>query len=73
MLEDLLRSAGAPAGRSVMVGDMVIDLETAQAAGVGFVGVDWGYGPADALSAAGARRIASSADELRAVILHHFS
>jgi phosphoglycolate phosphatase len=73
MLQELVRTSGTLGDRAVMVGDMVVDLETARAAGVGFVGVDWGYGPADALSAAGAPRIASSAEELRAVILNHFS
>ena len=69
MLEELLRTTGIPADRTVMVGDMVVDIETARAAAVGFVGVDWGYGPTGELANAGAKRVASSADELRELVL----
>ena len=41
--------------RAVLIGDSAVDAETARAAGVGFVGVLWGLGREEALSAAGAR------------------
>jgi len=42
LLETVARSGGLP-GRSVMVGDSVTDIRTAQAAGMPVVAVDFGY------------------------------
>lgn len=48
----------------VMVGDSVFDMKMARAAGVGAVGVSWGYSSADLLFAAGAPSVATSFLEL---------
>jgi phosphoglycolate phosphatase len=49
---------------TVFIGDSKVDLETAQAAGMEFVAVTWGYVPEQELAAAGARVFAHSAAEL---------
>ena len=42
-LTETVRAAGGAAGRAVMVGDSVVDVETARAAGIPVVAVDFGY------------------------------
>ncbi len=44
-----------PCERAVLIGDSAIDLATARAAGIGFVGVLWGLGSREELVAGGAR------------------
>ena len=51
----------------LLVGDSVIDLRTARAAGVAFCGVAWGLG-LDGLRAAGAERIVARAEEVVDVV-----
>lgn len=41
--EYLMRKAGVPADRTVLVGDSQVDRETAQRTGMGFVWMDYGY------------------------------
>lgn len=55
---------GVPPSRCLFVGDSEIDVETAQRAGMAFVAVDWGYRSREELQEAGARRFASSPDDL---------
>ncbi len=43
-LEQLLRRQRLLASQALMVGDSPIDWQSAQQAGLSFVGVDWGYG-----------------------------
>ncbi len=43
MIHQAMSEAGAERENTVMIGDTVYDLKMAQAAGVGSVGVDWGY------------------------------
>lgn len=68
MIEYLLERTGCPISAAVMVGDMAVDLESARAAGVRFVGVSWGYGGRDELAGAGAPRVAGSAERLFAIL-----
>lgn len=49
MILSALSETGVEAGHTVMVGDTVFDMQMAQAAGVDFIGVDWGYHPAEDL------------------------
>ncbi|KAB2859808.1 MAG: HAD hydrolase-like protein, partial [Bauldia sp.] len=42
-LIETIRAAGGAPGRAIMVGDSVVDIETARAAGVPVVAVDFGY------------------------------
>lgn len=45
MLHQAMWDAGVEAAQSVMIGDTSFDLEMAQAAGMGGIGVTWGYHP----------------------------
>jgi phosphoglycolate phosphatase len=54
MIERAMRETGIGARDTVMIGDTAFDIEMARAAGVGTVGVSWGYHPAEELRAAGA-------------------
>lgn len=69
MLESALSETGVPAGRAVMIGDTVFDMEMARAAGVTGFGVDWGYHPAQALHAAGAALVAADYASLTDALL----
>ena len=62
----LLAELDAESQDAVYVGDSAIDVQTAHAAGLRFVGVAWGYGGEAQLRAAGATRIAANAEELEA-------
>lgn len=64
----LLGCAADPA-RVVMVGDREHDIFGARAHGLDCIGVSYGYGPEEELRAAGARWIAHSVEELRALLL----
>ena len=64
----ILARQGVDAAGAVLVGDSVIDLDTARAVPLRFVAVGWGLVPPDRLRAAGAPAPASSAAELRAVL-----
>jgi phosphoglycolate phosphatase len=46
-LQQLSLRLATPPERMLMVGDSVIDLDTARAAGIPFCGVAWGFGLAD--------------------------
>lgn len=54
--------------RAVMIGDSGIDIRTASAAGIDSVGVAWGFRFAEELYEAGAERVVSTVDELRACL-----
>lgn len=54
LLSLVMRLYGASAGDSVMIGDTAGDFEAAAANGVESIGVCWGYGTDEELSAAGA-------------------
>ena len=68
MLESALAETGVDVADALMIGDTTFDIELAGNAGVGAVGVDWGYHETAELEAAGATHVARSATELRAVI-----
>jgi phosphoglycolate phosphatase len=64
MIETAIREAGVEAGRTIMIGDTTFDIEMARGAGVGALGVGWGYHPVAALKASGADDIVQAADTL---------
>ncbi|MEC7792272.1 MAG: HAD-IA family hydrolase [Pseudomonadota bacterium] len=66
MVLTALAETGMQPDSAVMIGDTTYDMEMAGAAGVGFIGVDWGYHPASLLT--GAREIVSQAQDLPAAI-----
>jgi len=71
MIAAALAETGTRPERAVMVGDTSYDMEMARAAGVGALGVTWGYHPPAALSDAGAARLIDGfgalVPELRAI------
>ena len=65
MLEQALAETGAAPRDSVMIGDSTFDMAMARAAGIGAVGVSWGYRRPEALRETGAEAIVGSYRELR--------
>lgn len=63
-----LRDAGVDAAHALMIGDTTFDVQMAVNAGVAAFGVTWGHHTPDALTAAGARRIAHDFPDLIALI-----
>ncbi|HKJ72574.1 MAG TPA: HAD-IA family hydrolase [Alphaproteobacteria bacterium] len=59
MVFDAMAATGAPADRTVVIGDTRFDMQMAKSAGAGAIGVAWGYHPPEQLRAAGADTIAS--------------
>jgi phosphoglycolate phosphatase len=66
-LEHLRSVSGTPLDRMLVVGDSLIDLRTARAAGIDFCGVAWGFG-ADALRSAAAQPIIDEPAEVMAIV-----
>jgi phosphoglycolate phosphatase len=64
MLEQALAETGAARRDSVMVGDSTFDMAMAGAAGIGALGVSWGYHRPEALRETGADIIVKSYAEL---------
>jgi len=54
MLLAAMAEAASPPGATVMIGDTTYDMRMARAAGVGALGVTWGYHPSADLTASGA-------------------
>jgi len=68
MILRAMAEAGAGPAATVMVGDSTYDIEMARNAGVGAIGVAWGYHPAERLLLAGAHRLAATCAGLIATI-----
>jgi len=68
MLWQAMADAGSAPETTVMIGDTSYDIEMAKAAGVGAIGVTWGYHSAEALREAGADAVATHANQLIALI-----
>jgi phosphoglycolate phosphatase len=64
MLEEAMRETGSAPGATLMVGDTSFDMAMARAAGVGAVGVAWGYHAVGDLVAAGATTILERFEDL---------
>ncbi len=58
MIEQAMADAGAAPGLTLMIGDTSYDMAMARAAGVGAIGVAWGYHAPDELVRAGAHHVA---------------
>jgi len=68
MVLECCAEAGIEAEQTTVIGDAVYDMQMAVSAGARPVGVSWGYGPAEALRAAGAAHVVNHAGELAALI-----
>lgn len=68
MILAAMAETGVGPAATVMVGDSTYDIEMARNAGVGAVGVAWGYHPPERLTLAGAHRVAATCDRLVATI-----
>ncbi len=73
MIRAAMAETGVAPERTVMVGDTTFDVEMALAAGVGALGVAWGYHSPAELQEAGAHAIIASSDRLMAEIDDFFS
>lgn len=69
MLLQAIADAGIDAGDAIMVGDTTFDVLMAGAAECRALGVTWGNHPVQALIDAGAHSIATTSDELSAMLL----
>jgi len=63
-IHEILAQSRCSASRTLMVGDMIYDMETGTAAGILNCGVTYGYGSEAELRRAGARFFVSSFDDL---------
>lgn len=66
LARERLGMADAP---TVYVGDALVDIQAARAAGMDAIAVTWGAGEPDVLAGAGPTALASTVEELRALLL----
>ena len=70
MVLQAMAETGVDAQNTVMIGDTSFDMEMAQAAGAGAIGVSWGYHPRERLTAAS--RLIDHFDALPAALDIHW-
>lgn len=68
MIETAMAKAGVDRSQTVMIGDTVHDMRMAKAAGVGAIGVAWGYHDRADLTQAGADIVIDRFDDLDAAV-----
>ena len=68
MIHKAMADAGAAPRDTVMIGDTTFDMEMARSAGVGALGVSWGYHAPDRLTRAGAHAVVDTGVQLLGVI-----
>jgi phosphoglycolate phosphatase len=68
MILAAMAETGAAPERTVMIGDTTFDMEMARLAGVGAIGVGWGYHDPRRLAAAGAHELVERGEALLGVI-----
>jgi phosphoglycolate phosphatase len=68
MIHQAIAETGAQVDRTVMIGDTSYDMAMARSAGVGAIGVSWGYHPVKYIEASGAHHILHHYNELEAVV-----
>lgn len=69
MVHEVLAQLSVPPGRAVYIGDSEVDIETAAAAGMDCISVDWGFRDRDFLLARGAGPLASTPAALETLIM----
>lgn len=72
MLFAALMETGTEAANSVMIGDTTFDMQMGQTAGMGCIGVSWGYHPVDDLRQAGASHIVDNTVELLELLMRYW-
>jgi phosphoglycolate phosphatase len=72
MILRAVAETGAEPSATLMIGDTSYDMEMARSAGVGALGVTWGYHPAERLFAAGAHAVVGTSEALLEAIHAHF-
>ncbi len=73
MIEKAMNDAGASYDQTVMIGDTSFDMQMAQNARVGGIGVNWGYHDDHELLNHGARSVVKDSDHLRQEIEQFFA
>jgi len=68
MIHEAMSQTGVDARDTVIVGDTSFDIEMGRNAGVGTIGVSWGYHPNAALKKAGAHALITDYDQLDATL-----
>ncbi len=68
MIDPIIAAAGVARDRCVMVGDSAVDMQTAHTAGIGSIGVSWGFRDRAELEENRADYIVDTPDELLKVI-----
>jgi phosphoglycolate phosphatase len=73
MILRAMAETGAGPSSTTMIGDTSYDMEMARSAGVGAIGVTWGYHPAERLLAAGAHAVVDTSEALLETIDAQFA
>jgi len=68
MIQQAIADTGGHADKTVMIGDTSYDMAMARSAGVGAIGVSWGYHPVDHIQSSGAHVIVRHYNELEASV-----
>lgn len=68
MVEEAMRSVGAPVAATVLIGDTSHDMAMARAAGVAALGVSWGFHEPHEIEAGGAHAVHHDFDALNAAL-----
>ena len=69
LIAHIIRQEGVHPERALMIGDREFDVTAAARNGIRSVGVTWGYGSAEELTAAGAATLCDSPDRLAEAVL----
>lgn len=73
MIHQAVAETGTTLGKTVMVGDTTFDMAMARNAGVGAIGVSWGYHPTEHLVSSGAHDILQHYNQLEASVDRYLS
>lgn len=73
MIHQAISETGTTLGNTVMVGDTTYDMAMARNAGVGAIGVSWGYHPTEHLVSSGAHDILQHYNQLEASVDKYLS
>lgn len=68
MIHQAVAETGVTLEKTVMVGDTTYDMAMARSAGVGAIGVSWGYHPVDQLVSSGAHEVLHHYNQLEASV-----